>query len=620
MTYNKCSIQPLLTCAIIFLSLCRLSFEVCTVNQWCRPPTNVSASEYKFVVQTSGEHMNWFEALQLCRNEGGGTELFSLESATEREWLRSQLESFAPEIGVLEENADGALLWLVNAHLYLYHRDALAWATGRPIDESMYREVRGASLPVRRTIPVRNCSGIRGGVEAECFAISVTRQISGGSGRDRQNIMLVDVHCTDARAFRAICKRPRDPKPPNTSTSKYRFVASQWIRSPTDSTLYYRILNLEQDCHQRSNWYCARLLCMRHEASLTDIEDFEEYEWLKERIADSFTRERASGGTAYFVDLHRYLYNTDTWTWGGPPKERSFIQSLPEHVSQDPCEQQLCARIRYAVGANERIELGAMYCGGKTWQSRAVCKKRVVAPTTSSAIEDRAVIAISSSTTNDNFSLPIANWFTSLEMLSMRYRELFTGESESQSLRSQSYLCCSCLCADVDVDNRNSLRHMIWATLRVTRAVALTGTMNTIIIMPTATFKKLRSMPIAEETAAITSERCRSRLEEVRRLRMRTHMTRFMLDIKFTIWRSIITSSHSHPKRIHSTIGAGTFWLTWLCYLDDLHQSFLKACLHYLHCAQLCTLRFFLFSSLCSRCFVLLPFAASMASMCLARL
>ena len=69
--------------------------------------------------------MSWFDALQLCRNEGGGAELFSLESATEREWLRTQLGSFVPEIEVLEENGDAALLWLVNAHLYLY-RDALA--------------------------------------------------------------------------------------------------------------------------------------------------------------------------------------------------------------------------------------------------------------------------------------------------------------------------------------------------------------------------------------------------------------------------------------------------------------------------------------------------------------
>ena len=116
---------------------------------------------------------------------------------------------------------------------------------------------------------------------------------------------------------------------------------------------------------------------MRHEASLIDIEDNEEYEWLLKRIAESFKMERVSGGTAYFVNLHRLLYNTGTWTWGGPQKDRSFIENLPEQVSQDPCEQQLCARIRYAVGSNEMIGLGEMYCGGKAWQVRAICKKRV---------------------------------------------------------------------------------------------------------------------------------------------------------------------------------------------------------------------------------------------------
>ena len=404
MTY-KCSIQSILT--IIVLALCRLSFEVCSVNQWCRPPTNVSASEYKFVVQTSEEHMSWFDALQLCRDEGSDAELFSLESAKEREWLRTQLGSFVPGIRVVEENEDRELLWLVNAHLYLYS-DGLAWATGRPIDESVNREIRGASLPIHRTIPVKNCSSINGGVEAECFAISVTRQMSGVSGRDRTNIMLVDVQCTAARAFGAICKRFRDLKPPSTSarTSKYKFVLSEWIRSPTDGTVYYRIFNLERECFLRSSWYCARLLCMKHEASLTDIDDNEEYEWIVERIAESFNMERISGGTAYFVDLHRLFYNTGTWTWSGPQKDRSFTINLREHVSQDPCEQQLCARIRYAVGLNERVGLGEMYCGGKTWQARAICKKRVIAPLPTSI----APMLTSSSSPN-------ASWFESLEML-----------------------------------------------------------------------------------------------------------------------------------------------------------------------------------------------------------
>ena len=384
MPYKMTNTPPLLAfLAVIYV---RQSFETCTINQWCRPLTNVSASEYKFVVQTSTKRMNWFDALQLCRNEGGGAELFSLESATEREWLRTQLGSSVPKIGVLEENEDGELLWFVNAHLYLYS-DGLTWATGFPIDESVNREIRGASLSIRRTIPVKNCLSNNNGVEAECFAISITRQSNGASEGDKANMMLVDVPCIAARAFGAICKRFRDLKPPSTSasTSKYKFVLSEWIRSPTDGTVYYRILNLQNECYLRASWYCARLLCMRHEASLTDIEDNEEYEWLVDHIAESFIMERISGGTDYFVDLHRLFYNTSTWTWGDPQKNRSFIDYLPHKVSQNPCKQKLCASIRYAIGSNETIGLGEMYCGGNTLQARAICKKLL--PLQSTAVQ-----------------------------------------------------------------------------------------------------------------------------------------------------------------------------------------------------------------------------------------
>ena len=121
---------------------------------------------------------------------------------------------------------------------------------------------------------------------------------------------------------------------------------------------------------------------MKHEASLTDIEDDNEYEWLKERIAESYARERISVKDAvYFVDIHRYLYNTDAWTWGGPSKNRSFIQYLDKHVSHDLCEEKLCAGIQYDAGL-KWIGLGKMYCGIATWNSRAICKKHVIAPKT----------------------------------------------------------------------------------------------------------------------------------------------------------------------------------------------------------------------------------------------
>ena len=86
--------------------------------------------------------MNWFEALQLCSGKVSSAELFSLLSATEREWLRIELAAFGDRSAGGEQRRSGgkALLWLVSAHLYLCHLDALAWATGRSIDELEYRE------------------------------------------------------------------------------------------------------------------------------------------------------------------------------------------------------------------------------------------------------------------------------------------------------------------------------------------------------------------------------------------------------------------------------------------------------------------------------------------------
>ena len=52
---------------------------------------------------------------------------------------------------------------------------------------------------------------------------------------------------------------------------------------------------------------------MQHEASLTGIEDKEEFEWLRERIAKSYQRDRIPReGVSYYVGFHRYLFNTST--------------------------------------------------------------------------------------------------------------------------------------------------------------------------------------------------------------------------------------------------------------------------------------------------------------------
>ena len=390
------------------------SYNTCPLNQWCRPAIHDLDSEYKFIVKTQTESISWFDALQLCHNEGREAKLFSLESAAEREWLHSQLKafnSFEPTLWETDEYDEGtnlnlsnttvsSSLWLVNAHLHLYHLDAPAWAAGRPINASLDRE---AALPVRLTLP-KNCSRPYTHLEkaeAECFAI---RMAYTNSDMNDERMELVNLQCTAARTSRAICKRSLFQKQVNASNGllNSKFNASLWIKSPTDDTLYYRILNLDNECIGNKNWYCARLLCMKYEATLTNIEDHREFEWLREQIEKSYERENVSGERTYFVNLHRFLYNTSMWTWNGSPKMSFFLVDKPVYeymwtqggyanarpivvnlqsvVPPNPCEQRLCARISDADGPQEYARLSRTYCGATIWKARAVCKKRVVDP------------------------------------------------------------------------------------------------------------------------------------------------------------------------------------------------------------------------------------------------
>ena len=385
--------------AVVYL---RASNEPCSVNQWCSSDIHSLDSEYKFIVGTQSERISWFDALQLCRNEGDGAELFSLESAAEREWLHTQLiafNSFKTARFKTEEHKDdiqvrvndttaSSSLWLVNAHLHLYNVKAPAWASGRFVNVSLDPET---ALPILYTSPIINCSDISRALlekakatglympiinkaNAECFAIHIEHK----NLKDEQ-MVLVNLQCAAVRVFRAICKRPLHQ---NVNASRglfkptHSFNASYWIISPTDHTLYYRIIDIKNECN-KSNWYCARLLCLKHEATLANIESYEELQWLRQQIATNYYKDWTLTGRVFFVDMHRLLYNTSTWTWGNSPKMHSFLMNLPEEVPQDPCEQQLCTRIIDKSNPLYDARLGQTYCDDTQWNARAVCMKRL---------------------------------------------------------------------------------------------------------------------------------------------------------------------------------------------------------------------------------------------------
>ena len=110
----------------------------------------------------------------------------------------------------------------------------------------------------------------------------------------------------------------------------------------------------------------------------------------------TYRNERQTGNTGYFVDLHRYLYDTQEWSCGGPPNShRSFVVNLPNIMPADYCEPQLCAVIRFSLMPAQNVGLRTMYCGSKTWQARAICKKRLPQPTTTSQLRPQFISLMS---------------------------------------------------------------------------------------------------------------------------------------------------------------------------------------------------------------------------------
>ena len=346
----------------------------CSVNDWCRPtPVGSQSSiypqaEYKFIDLTW--RMTWFDALNECRREGSNSELLSFESSTERSWV---LNMAARQTYKTESTLDR--MWLVNAHMHLYNSEYPAWANGQQLE-----------MNVIHTATPNNCSAwgtSRHVVEEECYGL-VTLSIG--------NQYLVDLNCTTEYTYRAICKRPTGPvtgSKPNNNPERFspKFNPSEWVQSQRDENHFYRIVNLEREFPSKSNWYSARLLCKKYGAALSDIEDYVEYEFLADLIRSNYRNERQTGHTGYFLDLHRYLYDTQEWSWGGPPNShRSFVVNLPNTIPPDYCEPRLCAVIKYSSMPGQIVGLRPMYCGG-SWQALAICKKRLPQPTTKSTTE-----------------------------------------------------------------------------------------------------------------------------------------------------------------------------------------------------------------------------------------
>ena len=153
--------------------------------------------------------------------------------------------------------------------------------------------------------------------------------------------------------------------------------------------MFYRILD-NDFCRYKSQWYCARLRCLEHKASLIDIEDQTEFEWLKEMIDNNsltifqskqqFLEVYKVYILDYYIDLNRYLYNPRNWTWGGPTKQRSFSVNLSLDVHPIECEQELCAAIRYTVdreSGSKNFSIRSIKCVGERIYQLTICKKRV---------------------------------------------------------------------------------------------------------------------------------------------------------------------------------------------------------------------------------------------------
>lgn len=344
-----------------FINVVQVLGQTCQINEWCRPSetgfqfSNLTA-DYVFLNLESRRPMTWFEALEVCRKHGAGSELLSIESAWERSWVLLMAAKQAYRKDVLND-----LLWHVNAHKHLYSSDGFAWANGQPLGE----------LYLRRPVSSKNCRvwnhSLSYTAEEECFGLVIRRDIRAA--------YLVDLNCTVAYTYRAICKRPTTRTSPLHNNpeeiSQLEFNHSEWMQSPRDKELFYRIFDLERESPGKANWYSARLLCQKYGAALlSDIRNNTKNMWLIEWIKENYRKENLTGLYFYFVDAHLHLYGTGVWS--GPLNSFESYKNIL-NFPHEFCEPRLCLAIGYS-GFDMR--LASIYCGLKSNRMRAICERR----------------------------------------------------------------------------------------------------------------------------------------------------------------------------------------------------------------------------------------------------
>ena len=231
----------------------------CAVNHWCRPPPQSPNSDFEYLFAERLLGLTWFEALELCREEPGRASLLSIDSLTEIGWLVEQLHVISTSIN--QSKSVEEQRWYVNAHRYLYNMKGPAWASGRLVE---------FDLPQRRRVTPKACFRHQTQflAQGECFAVA----------RNSSGTELVDVNCTEIEASRVICKRAINGAVVvhncTQSEEKFQFVKSDWIQSPFDSLVVYKFVTIEPNCG-KSNFYCAKLICNRFDAELSDLESFQ---------------------------------------------------------------------------------------------------------------------------------------------------------------------------------------------------------------------------------------------------------------------------------------------------------------------------------------------------------
>ena len=207
--------------------------------------------------------MTWFEALDECRYQGEGSELLVIESPSEGEWILQMIS----KINYTDDPNDR--VWHVNAHRHLYNSEYSAWANGRSL-----------GIPTVRTTQSWNCTAggvLPRAVENECLGLDV---------KENADLILVYLSCTSEYTSRAICKRPNPPIERSNTVSSV-FNPAEWVPSPRNERLFYRIMKVESESQGKLTWYLARLLCMKYEAELSDIEDNTDFEWLNALITSN---------------------------------------------------------------------------------------------------------------------------------------------------------------------------------------------------------------------------------------------------------------------------------------------------------------------------------------------